>query len=69
MLDSESNQIRVIKKIELGFGRHRRDSDGNRYPAKLKELALAAVDSGVGRELRSRPSFGGNSKSENSPSE
>jgi hypothetical protein len=47
MRDSESNQIVVIKKLELAFGRHRRRNDGKRYPAKLRKMALAALDSGV----------------------
>ena len=43
----ESNHSKVIKKIELAFGRYRRSNDGKRYPAKLKRMALAAVDDGI----------------------
>ena len=48
MRDSESNHVRILKKLESAFGRHYRRNDGKRsYPAKLKELALEAVDSGI----------------------
>ena len=48
MRDSKSNELQVIKKLELAFGRHRRRNGGKRsYPAKLKEMAVAAVDNGV----------------------
>lgn len=47
MRDSESNQIQIIKKLELAFGRHRRLNDGKRYPAKLKKMAIGALDNGV----------------------
>jgi hypothetical protein len=48
MRDGKSNEMQVIKKLELAFGRHRRRNDGKRsYPEKLKDMAIAAVDSGV----------------------
>ena len=48
MRDSKSIELQVIKKLELAFGRHRRRNDGKRsYPAKLKEMAIAAEDGGV----------------------
>lgn len=47
MRGSESNQLKDIKKLELAFRRYRRRNDGKRYPVKLREMALAALDSGA----------------------
>lgn len=42
-----TEKVRILKRVTVAFGRHRRRHQGRNYSKQLKTLALSAVESGL----------------------